>query len=102
MKKAVLSNRIWVNYEKELYEKAKEELTYKIPSKIPGDPPITICLLNKVQNKFLTFPIGRTDLIPKDYTIVDKRVKAPVEFPEFKFKLRESQQLVHDAIDDKR
>lgn len=100
MKKAVLSNRIWVNYEKELYEKAKEELTYKIPSKIPGDPPITICLLNKVQNKFLTFPIGRTDLIPKDYTIVDKRVKVPVEFPEFKFELRESQQLVHDAIDD--
>jgi len=100
MKKAVLSNRIWVNFNEELYFKAKEELTYMIPSKIPGDPPIKICLLSVVGNKFLTFPIGRIDLIPEDYEIVDNRTLNPVNFPDFKFKLRESQQLIHDAVED--
>jgi superfamily II DNA or RNA helicase len=100
MKKAILSNRIWVNFEEELYEKAKLELTYKIPSKIPGDPPIVKCLLNKVGHKFLSFPIGRTDLIPNDYTIQDKRVYNPVKFPEFKFKLRESQQKIYNSVED--
>jgi len=100
MKKAVLSNRIWVNFNEELYYKAKEALTYKIPSKIPGDPPTEICLLNVIGNKFMTFPIGRQDLIPKDYEIVDNRILKPVTFPEFKFKLRESQQIIHDAIED--
>jgi superfamily II DNA or RNA helicase len=100
MKKAVLSNRIWVNFNEELYFKAKEELTYKIPSKIPGDPPITICLLNVIGNKFMTFPIGRQDLIPDDYEVVDNRVLNPVEFPEFKFELRKSQQQIHDVIQD--
>jgi hypothetical protein len=102
MKKAVLSNRIWVNFDEELYERAKAELTYKIPSKIPGDPPITICLLQKVGvgSQFLTFPIGRQDLIPKDYEVVDKRILSPVEFPEFRFKLRDSQAEVHDAVVD--
>jgi superfamily II DNA or RNA helicase len=100
MKKAVLSNRIWINFDAELYEKAKEELTYMIPSKIPGDPPIKICLLEVIEDKFLTFPIGRVDLIPKDYTVVDRRVYNSVKFPDFKFTLRESQQIIHDAVDD--
>ena len=100
MKKAVLSNRIWLNFDEELYKKAKIELTYKIPSKIPGDPPVIINLLEIYENKFLTFPIGRQDLIPDDYEIVDKRTYNPVKFPEFKFKLRESQQRVHDAVID--
>jgi len=100
MKKAVLSNRIWVNFNEELYYKAKEELTYKIPSKIPGDPPITICLLNVVGDKFLTFPIGRQDLIPDDYEIVDNRIFNSVNFPDFKFELRKSQQIVHDDVED--
>lgn len=99
MKKAVLSNRIWVNFEEELYYRAKEALTFKIPSKVPGDPPTTICLLNQVGTKFLTFPIGCKHLIPGDYEIVDKRVLNPVEFPDFKFDLRESQRLVHDDIE---
>jgi superfamily II DNA or RNA helicase len=99
MKKAVLSNRIWVNFDEELYLKAKEKLTYKIPSKVPGDPPTTICLLNKIGTEFLTFPIGNQDLIPEDYEIVDKRVLNPVDFPEFKFNLRPNQKLVHDAVE---
>lgn len=100
MKKAVLSNRIYVNYSDELYEKAKMELTYKIPSKIPGDPPVEKCLLNKIGTDYLSFPIGRQDLIPPDYEVVDKRIYRPVKFPKFKFKLRESQKVIHDLIED--
>ena len=81
MKKAVLSNRIWVNYDEELYQKVKESLTYEIPSKVPNDPPVIKRLYSVIGHKFLTFPIGRIDLIPSDYTIVDKRTINPVEFP---------------------
>lgn len=100
MKKAVLSNRIWMNFDEELYEKVKIELTYKIPSKIPGDPPEIKRLYKIYQHKFITIPIARTDLIPADYEIVDKRTYNPVKFPEFKFTLRESQQLIYDLVQD--
>jgi len=100
MKKAVLSNRIWVNFDEELYEKVKIELTYKIPSKIPNDPPIIKRLYNVVGHKFITIPIGRQDLIPSDYEVIDNRVYNPVKFPNFKFTLRPSQELVHRAVLD--
>ena len=102
MKKAVLSNRIWLNFDEDLYKKAKLELTYKIPSKIPGDPPRIICLLQKtgINPKFMTFPIGRQDLIPADYEIVDKRIYRPIKFPDFKFTLRKSQEKIHKAVFD--
>jgi superfamily II DNA or RNA helicase len=100
MKKAVLSNRIYINFDETLYKKLKEELTYLIPSKIMSDPPIKICLLNVIGHKFLSFPIGRIDLIPSDYELVDNRICNPVEFPEFMYKLRDSQQWIYDDIDD--
>jgi superfamily II DNA or RNA helicase len=40
------------------------------------------------------------DLIPDDYEIVDKRIEKPVDFPQFKFPLRDSQQAVYDELDD--
>lgn len=100
MKKAVLSNRIWLNFNDDLYDKVKSELTYKIPAKMPGDPPVTIHLYSVVGYKYITLPIGRIDLIPKDYEIVDKRVLNPVDFPNFKFTLREDQQVIYDKVDD--
>jgi len=100
MKKAVLSDRIYLNFNEELYLKIKEELTYKIPSKIPGDPPTTIRTYSLLEHKFIILPIGRQDLIPKDYEVVDVRVKNSANFPEFKFKLRKSQQIIHDAVVD--
>ena len=45
-------------------------------------------------------PIGRDDLIPTNYEIVDKRLEVPAEFPEFKFELRESQQEVYNEVQD--
>jgi superfamily II DNA or RNA helicase len=101
MKKAVLSNRIYMNYTDELYEKIKTNLTYKIPAKIPGDPPEIRKTYEIIQDgAFITLPIGRKELIPPDYQIVDKRVYVPTKFPEFNFTLRESQRIVHDAIQD--
>ena len=48
----------------------------------------------------VTLPIGRIDLIPPDYEIVDKRNNTPIEPLDFKFTLRESQQSVYDEVND--
>jgi superfamily II DNA or RNA helicase len=100
MKKALLSNRIWMNFEDELYEKIKTSLTYKIPSKIFGDPPTIKRLYSVIGHKFLTIPIGRQDLIPENYKIVDKRILNPINFPDFKFTLREDQQKIYNQVED--
>jgi superfamily II DNA or RNA helicase len=99
-RKAVLSNRIYVQHTPEMYDKCKNELTYKIPSKIPGQPPETITSMKMLGERTLMLPVGRTDLIPKNYTIVDNRVVNPVNFPTFRFDLREDQQVIFDKVED--
>jgi superfamily II DNA or RNA helicase len=98
--KAVLSNRIYMDANLELREKLSKELTYKIPAQNPNDPPQIIKNLQRVRENLVSIPIGREDLIPNGYEMVDKRVMVPVDFPEFKFVLRESQQAVYDELDD--
>lgn len=98
--KAVLSNRIFLEVTPEYAEHLKKELTYKIPSYHDPEKPIVIRNFGIIRQGLMTLPIGRVDLIPSHYEIVDKRVSVPVEFPKFKFPLRESQQLIHDALDD--
>ena len=98
--KAVISNRIILNVDKELTEKIVSELTYRIQSgynKGSAGPEI-IKTFSRIKEGIYSIPSGRTDLIPPGYEIIDKRVEVPVKFPEFKFKLRESQQYVHDNI----
>lgn len=48
----------------------------------------------------MSLPIGRIDLIPKDYEIEDRRVRIASTFPEFKFDLRPSQQEVYNIVND--
>ena len=98
--KAVLSNRIYMDANLELREKLSKELTYKIAPQNPNDPPIIIKNLQRVRENLVSIPIGRGDLIPNGYEMVDKRVMVPVDFPEFKFVLRESQQAVYNELDD--
>lgn len=98
--KAVLSNRIYLEVTKEYKEHLNKELTYKIPSYNPMDPPQIIKNMQRIREGLVSIPIGRTDLIPNDYEIVDKRVSLPVELPDFKFDLRASQLEVFDAIED--
>ena len=84
----------------ELQERIDRELTYTIPTHNPLDPPQVIKNMGIIRNGLVSLPIGRTDLIPEHYEIIDKRVHKPVDFPEFKFDLRESQQKVYDEIED--
>jgi superfamily II DNA or RNA helicase len=98
--KAVLSNRIYMDCSSELQRDLDKELTYLIPSHNPNDPPQVICNLGIVRPGLISIPIGRKDLIPKNYEVVDKRISIPVDFPEFRFDLRRSQQDVWDEIED--
>ena len=98
--KALISNRIYLEVTEEYKEVLSKELTYTIPSFNPRDPPFVIKNMARVRDKLVSIPIGRTDLIPKDYEVVDKRINIPVDFPEFKLPLRPSQQEVYDEIED--
>ena len=98
--KAVISHRIYMDCTAELQDKIDKELTYAIPTHNPLDPPEMIKNMGIIRNGLVSLPIGRTDLIPEHYEIIDRRVNKPVDFPEFKFELRKSQQDVYDAIED--
>lgn len=98
--KAVISHRIYMDCSEEVQERIDKELTYTIPSHNPLDPPEVIKNMGIIRNGLVSLPIGRTDLIPSNYEIVDRRVNKPVEFPEFKFDLRPSQKAVYDEIED--
>ena len=98
--KAVISHRIYMDCTPELQESIDKELTYTIPSYNPLDPPQVIKNMGIIRNGLVTLPIGRMDLIPEHYEIVDKRVTKPIDFPDFKFELRESQQKVYDELED--
>jgi superfamily II DNA or RNA helicase len=75
-------------------------LTYKIDSYRSDVAPTMIKNVRKIRNGLVSIPVGRFDLIPEGYEIKDKRVLLPVDFPKFKFDLRQSQQDVYDAIED--
>jgi len=98
--KAVVSNRIYMECTAELQKQIDDELTYAIPTHNPLDPPQIIKNMGLIRNGLISMPIGRMDLIPDHYEIVDKRIEKPVEFPEFKFDLRPSQKDVYDEIED--
>jgi len=96
--KAVLSNRIYIECTNEYQEYLDKELTYSIPPRRPTDPPIIIKNMGVVRAGLVTLPIGRMDLIPNDYEVVDKRIEIPIEPLDFKFTLRDSQQSVYDEV----
>ena len=98
--KAVISHRIYMDCDDRLQEQIDKELTYTIPAHNPLDPPEVIKNMGIIRNGLISLPIGRTDLIPEHYEIVDRRINKPVDFPEFKFELRESQKKVYDEIED--
>ena len=98
--KAVISHRIYMDCSAELQDKIDKELTYTIPTHNPLDPPQIIKNMGIIRNGLVSLPIGRTDLIPEHYEIIDKRIHVPVDFPEFRFELRQSQKDVFDAIED--
>mgnify|MGYP000637955695 CR=1 FL=1 len=98
--KAVLSNRIFIEVTQDYQAKLDEELTYSIPPRRPTDPPIIIKNMGIIRAGLVTLPIGRMDLIPEDYEVVDKRNDISIEPLDFKFTLRDSQQSVYDEVQD--
>ena len=98
--KAVVSNRIYLEVTQQYKEVLSKELTYTVPSHNPNDPPIVIKNMARVRDNLVSIPIGRTDLIPNDYEVVDKRIEKPVDFPDFKFDLRPSQKDAYDEVED--
>ena len=84
----------------DLQNSIDKELTYKIPTHNPLDPPQIICNMGVVRNGLISIPTGRIDLIPKNYDIVDKRISIPIKFPKFKHELRKSQKEVYDKLED--
>lgn len=99
MKKAVLSNRIYLSYNLELYKDLKEKLTFKLPSKDFKKPYYTKTLIKTIsKSNVISIPSGCEYMIPKDYEIVDKRTSTELDFPEFKFKLRPEQAEVVDNV----
>jgi superfamily II DNA or RNA helicase len=98
--KAVISHRIYMDCSPELQDSIDKELTYSIPSYNPLEAPQVIKNMGIIRNGLVTLPIGRVDLIPEHYEIIDKRVTKPIDFPDFKFDLRKSQQDVFDEIED--
>ena len=98
--KAVLSNRIYMEVNSSYQSYIDKELTYSIPPRRPTDPPIFIKNMGVIRAGLVSLPIGRTDLIPEDYEIVDKRNDISIEPLDFKFTLRDSQQAVYDEVFD--
>ena len=101
--KAVLSNRIYLTRTPEVEEHLVSELTYELAPEGPNNKtPIRICNFSGVSEHICSIPIGRQDLIPKDYTIIDKRINIEIDFPDFSkdITLRPSQQEIVDVVKD--
>ncbi len=98
MKKAVVSNRIYLNCEEgsELDKALAKELTYEIDQQPVSEYPLIIRNMLRIGKGAASIPAGRLDLIPDDYEFVDKRVIANTHIPKPSFVPRQSQQ---DAID---
>lgn len=101
--KAIISNRIYLdNPGVEHTKHIIKSLTYKI-HKDTGSKKFanveTIKNYKSLIKGILSIPQGRTDLIPQDYEIVDKRVLVPVPFPVPKFELYDDQQTIYNEVD---
>jgi len=100
MKKAVLSNRIYMTVDAELRNEINEKLTYTIPTYNPNDPPLLIKNMARIRDDLISMPVGCMKYIPEDYEIVDKRVSNEIIFPEFKGELRGGQIPIYNSVDD--
>jgi hypothetical protein len=105
MPKAIISNRIYLDTTSELTKELQKALTYKIRK--PPRPGMThfsmfeiVKSFKMVGPKIISIPVGRVDLIPEDYEVIDKRIIHDMPFPNAKFELRGDQKVVHDEVND--
>lgn len=104
MPKAIISNRIYLDINPQLQYTLVKALTYKIRKNIPGATHFTQFEIIKnyrfVGKTIISIPVGRQDLIPSDYEIIDKRILNEHPFPNPKLELREGQIEVFEQVDD--
>lgn len=104
--KAIISNRIYLRPRNEEHEKhLQEQLTKKIERRISRAGVKQYAAVDVIKNYSIirgvySFPNGRLDLIPSDYTIEDRRVFDDVPFPEPLIPLRPAQVPVYEAVND--
>lgn len=106
--KAIISNRIYFKCEDIKVRNAlMSELTYVIEHNIGGGSKTSktkrleiIKNYKLLPNNIISIPQGRTDLIPQDYVIVDKRVFNEVPFPKALLELRDTQLPVYEEVTD--
>lgn len=98
VKKAVISNKIYMNVTKDQMLDLVNKLTYKIEVVRTKSGLFnaveTVRNYSIVKEGVIAIPQGRLDLIPDDYEVIDNRVTVPVEFPVPKISLRPEQQPV--------
>lgn len=103
MAKAIISNRIYLDNPGVAYTKEiVKQLTYKIKKDTGSkqfSPVETIRNYKLLPKGILSIPQGRTDLIPENYEVIDKRVLVPVPFPQPKHALFDPQQEIYDQIE---
>ena len=99
--KAAISNRIYLNYDEELLDRLKSELTYSFQPSNPEAQPEVICNATVIGKRAITIPSGRVDLIPKGWEIINKRVAPAFKFPPIaeSITLRPDQQEILDEIE---
>lgn len=83
----------------------QHQLTYRVPNSHNPTNPIIIKNCRTIKDDIkglalISIPIGRADLIPAGFQIVDKRFQRQQVFPQFKGTLRQSQQEIADSIYD--
>lgn len=103
MGKAVISNRIYLDVDEELKAKLIAALTYRIERKssIPNHKfkqYDVIKVYKVISPAIMSIPSGRADLIPADYTIIDKRIVHDMPFPNPLIPAREDQNEVIDNV----
>ena len=59
--------------------------------------PQVVCDIDTIRTGLISIPIGRQDLIPDDYLVVDKRSLAPTTFCQPRISLRATQAEIVDA-----
>ena len=104
MPKAIISNRIYLDADPQLIQDLQKALTYKIRK--PPRPGLThfsmfdiVRSYKMISSKIISIPVGRLDLIPDDYEVIDRRICDEIPFPTAKFSLRDDQKLIYDEVD---
>lgn len=102
--KAIISNRIYMDNPGNAATKfIANTLTYKLAKNTGSKKFNTVETIKNYKlfnGGMISVPQGRTDLIPEEYEIIDKRVYNNVPFPKAKFELRPEQEEIYRQAND--